>query len=76
MLGRREICTGFWWENINEGLLGGPRHRLKDNISTDLNEIGWKNAAYWAVSKMVISIQVPQNARNFLTSWELVVFQE
>jgi len=34
-------CTGFWWGIVREKrLLWRPRHRWKDNIKMDLQEVG------------------------------------
>ena len=58
--------------------LGRPRHRWKDNIKMDLQEVGcggmdWTELAqdrdrWWELVSAVMNIQVPQNAVNFLTS--------
>jgi hypothetical protein len=58
--------------------LGRTRHRWEDNIKMDLREIGfgdvdWIHLAQdrdrrWALVNMVMSLRVPQNAANFLTS--------
>jgi len=40
--GKGEVCTGFWWGNLRERdhWGWGPRHRWKDNIKMDLQEVG------------------------------------
>jgi hypothetical protein len=51
-------------------------HRWEDNIKINLQEVGWKvwiDLVYdrdrWrALVDAVMNLQVPQNARNFLTS--------
>jgi len=58
--------------------LGSPRHRWGDNIQMDLQEVGcggmdWIKLAqdkdrWWALATVVMNLQVPLNARNFLTS--------
>ena len=58
--------------------LGTPRRRLEDNIKMDLQEVGregmdWIDLAqdrgrWWAVVNVVINLQVPKNAGNFLTT--------
>ena len=58
--------------------LGRPRCRWEDNIKMDLQEVGggcgdWMELAqdrdrWWALVSTVMNFQVPQNARNFLTS--------
>ena len=58
--------------------LGRPRRRWEDNIKMDLQEVGggcgdWMELAqdrdrWWALVSTVMNFQVPQNARNFLTS--------
>ena len=36
-----EVCTRFWWGNLRErNHWGDPRSRWKDNIKTDLQEVG------------------------------------
>jgi hypothetical protein len=37
---RGEVCTGFWWGNLRERLLGRPRRRWEDNIKIELQEVG------------------------------------
>jgi hypothetical protein len=40
-MGKREVCTGFWWGNLRErDLWGDPRRRWEDNIRMDLQEVG------------------------------------
>ena len=35
------MCTRFWWGNLRErNHWGDPRSRWKDNIKTDLQEVG------------------------------------
>jgi len=39
--GRAEAYTGFWWGNLKgERPLGQPRHRWKNDIKIDLQEVG------------------------------------
>ena len=33
-------CTGFWWGNLTEILLGRPRRSWEDNIKMELQEVG------------------------------------
>jgi len=57
---------------------GRPRHRWEDNIKMDLHEVGCRGMdwimlvqdkdRWWALVNMVMNLQVPQNAGNFLTS--------
>jgi hypothetical protein len=45
--GTRDVHTGFWWgrpEGKKHVLR--PRHRGKDNIKRDLQEVGW-GSIYW-----------------------------
>ena len=63
--------------------LGRSRHR-RENIKMDLQDVrcggmGWTDVAqgrnmWWALVNMVLNLQVPLNAENFLTSSELVRF--
>jgi hypothetical protein len=55
---------------------GRPRRRWEDNIKMDLQEVGygvaWIDMAqdrdrWWALVNAVMNLQVPYNARNFLT---------
>jgi hypothetical protein len=58
--------------------LGRPRHRWKDNIKMDHQEVGWESMDWtdmaqdrdrWqALVNVVMNLRVPQNAGNFLTS--------
>ena len=58
--------------------LGRPRSRWKDNIKTDLMEVGcggmdWIELAqdrdrWWALVNVVMKLRVPYNAASFLTS--------
>jgi len=37
-----EVPTGFWWGTHNgKRPLVRPRHRWKDDIKMDLQEVGW-----------------------------------
>jgi hypothetical protein len=39
--GKREVHTGFWWEDLREGdQLGDPGNRWQDNIKMDLQDSG------------------------------------
>jgi len=40
LMGRGEVCTGFWWRNEGKRPLGRPSRRWKDNITMDLQEVG------------------------------------
>jgi len=57
--------------------LGKSRHRREDNIKMDLQELGWgmdwidldQDRDRWrALVNAVVTIRVPDNAGNFLTS--------
>ena len=58
--------------------LGRTRHRWKDNIRMDLQEVGcggmdWIKLAqdrdrWWAVMNVVMNLWVPKNVAKFLTS--------
>jgi hypothetical protein len=59
-------------------LLGRPRCRWEDNIKMDLQKLGWGGDIDWidldqdrdrwqALVNVVMNLQVPQNAGNFLT---------
>jgi hypothetical protein len=58
--------------------LGTPRHRWKDNINMDLQEVGlegmaWINLAqhrdrWQALVNVIMNLWAPQSAGNFLTS--------
>jgi hypothetical protein len=55
-----------------------PRHRWDDNIKMDFTDVGWWimgwiNLAqdmdrWWTLVNVVMNFQVPQNARNSLSS--------
>jgi hypothetical protein len=57
---------------------GRHKHRWEDNMKTDLQEVGWgcmdwiylaQDMYQWrAVVNAVMNLQVPLNARHFLTS--------
>ena len=63
-----EVCTGFWWGNLREGL-GRPRRRWEDNIRMDLREVrcgcvDWMELAQdrdrWrALVSAVMNLRVP-----------------
>jgi hypothetical protein len=65
-------------------LLGRPRSRCEDNIKTDLHEVGFRDMDWIELDKdrdrwrtfvnVVMNIRVPQNAGNFLTSFQQVIF--
>jgi hypothetical protein len=41
-MGNKRVHTRFWWGNLMEkNTLVIPRRRWKDNIKTDLYEVGW-----------------------------------
>jgi hypothetical protein len=71
-MGRREMYTGFWYENLRE------RGHLEDDIKMDLQEVGcgsidWielaQNRESWRVLvNAVMNLRVPYNAWNFLIS--------
>jgi hypothetical protein len=57
--------------------LGRPRRRWEDNIKMDLQEVGWgmdwiqlaRDRDRWqALVNAVMTLRLPQNAGNFLTS--------
>jgi hypothetical protein len=39
-MGKREACTGFWWEQLGERPLGISSLRREDNIKLDLQKVG------------------------------------
>jgi hypothetical protein len=75
VLGREEVCRGFWWENLKE--IDHLEDRGIDGRITDLMEVGcggmdWIDLAQekdrWRpLVNAVMNIRVPQNAGNFLT---------
>ena len=81
-MGGREACTGFWWGNLRE------RQRLGDSgvdgriilswifRKWDMNWFGLsQDRDRWrALANAVLKLRVPQNATNFLASWEPVSF--
>jgi len=64
--------------------LGRPRCRWEVNIKLDLKEVGcrgvdWIELAqdrdmWWVLVNVVMNVQVPENAGNFLTSLKPVSF--
>ena len=74
-MGKMGMHTGFWWGNLRE------RDYLED-LATEGRIIFWSITIKWKVMdcihladvNMVMNLQVPQNARNFLTSWGTVKF--
>jgi hypothetical protein len=63
--------------------LGRPRRRWEDNITMDLQEVGWgmgwielpQDRDRWrAVVNAVMNLRIPYNAGNFFTSRETVSF--
>jgi hypothetical protein len=58
--------------------LGRPRCRWEDDIKMDLQEVGWGDIdwielaedrdRWWTLLNVIMNLQVPQNAGNFLTS--------
>jgi hypothetical protein len=79
-MGRRDAYTGFLWGNEGKKPLGRPRCRWEDNIKTHLQWcMDWidlaQNRDRWKdLVNVVMNLRVPENARNFLTSCELVSF--
>jgi hypothetical protein len=63
--------------------LGRPRHRWKDNIKLDLQDVGCEGMGWidvtqdrerWrALVNAAMNLRIPQNAENFLTSLEPVL---
>jgi hypothetical protein len=61
-----------------------PRHRWVNNIKMDLREIGWDGVdwidvtqnrnEWWVLVNTVVKIQVPHNARNFLSGYTISSF--
>ena len=83
--GEQKKCVqGFGEETRGKKSLGRPRHRWEDNTKMDLQEVGrggmdWieldqDRDGWWALVNAVMNFWVPQNARNFLTSWKPVSF--
>jgi hypothetical protein len=78
--GGGERCVqGFGGEKTVVKLpLGTPRHRWEDNIKMDLQEVicegmdwielAWGRYRWQALMNVVMNLQVPCNADNFLTS--------
>jgi hypothetical protein len=62
----------------NQTALARPRQQLEDNIKMDLKEIGWGDMGWISLAQdidrcrmlvnVVMYLQIPQNAGNFLTS--------
>jgi hypothetical protein len=83
-MGRGEACTGFGGETWGKRPLGRTRCRWEDNIKMDLQEVGcggmgWIELAQdrdrWpALVNVVMNLQVPYNAGNFLTCCKPVSF--
>ena len=64
------MFTGFWWgKPEGKRPLGRPRHRWKDNIEMDLQEVVWGSMdwtdlaqdrnRWWAVVNAVMNLRVP-----------------
>jgi len=64
------VFTGFWWgKPEGKRPLGRPRHRWKDNIEMDLQEVVWGSMdwtdlaqdrnRWWAVVNAVMNLPVP-----------------
>jgi len=64
------VFTGFWWgKPEGKRPLGRPRHRWKDNIEMDLQEVVWGSMdwtdlaqdrnRWWAVVNAVMNLRVP-----------------
>ena len=79
---QRKELHRFCWGYMNEEPHGRRGHRW-ENINTDLKEIWWradginpaqKRENWWGRVSIVISLHVPLNVRNFLTSWETTSF--
>ena len=81
---RRGVYRGLVGKPEGKRPLGRPRHRWEDNTKMDLQEVGrggmdWieldqDRDGWWALVNAVMNFWVPQNARNFLTSWKPVSF--
>jgi hypothetical protein len=63
--------------------IGRPRRRWEDSVKIDLQEVGWDmdlmelahdRDRWQALVNAVMSLRVPQNAGNFLTSCKPVSF--
>jgi hypothetical protein len=75
---RRGIFRVLMGKPERTRLLGRPRHRGEDNIKMDPQEVGcggmdWIELVEYrdrwqALANVVINLQVPLNAGNFLTS--------
>ena len=67
-MGRGKVHTGFWWGDLKE------RRHLEDPCIDGriiLNGQARIRLDRWcSFANAVINLQVPQNAGNFLTSWE------
>ena len=84
MWDRGNVYRGLVWKPEGKRPLRRPRHRWKDNINMDLQEVGcwgtdWiemaQNADSWrALVNAVMNLRVPENVGNFLTSWKSVSF--
>ena len=68
--GTGEVPTGFWWGTHNaKRPLERPRHRWKDDIKMDLQEVGWEGMdwialaqdrdRWWALVNVVMNLQFP-----------------
>jgi hypothetical protein len=55
--------------------LGRERHSWEWTFKIGLKEMGWVGRdKWWGVVNMVMNLQVPWNARNYLTNWGIVSF--
>jgi hypothetical protein len=69
MVGRRGAYRGLVGRPDGKVALGRPRHRLKDNIKMNLQDVGWRGMEWIAVEKdrdrrgalgnAVINLRVP-----------------
>jgi len=68
--GTGEVPTGFRWGTHNaKRPLERPRHRWKDDIKMDLQEVGWEGMdwialaqdrdRWWALVNVVMNLQFP-----------------
>ena len=74
---RRSVHTGFWWGHLRERErpFGRPRPRWKDNIKTDLQEVGgggmdWIELAQDRDTWREL-VNVVTNLRGSIKCWEI-----